>query len=121
MERTLPSEKATLYLLDPSFEDPAYPGHEFFCRHGSLVEGVLGHFPDVRDQLEIRRVKFPRPRTEVIAALGEANQALPVLVLPEGEARAAAKGNANGHAFASGAEAILATLAERHGLPVIHP
>lgn len=117
----MPAKKATLYLLDPSFEDPAFPGQQFFCRHGSLVEGVLGNFPKIRAELDIRRVKFPRPRAEVIAAIGDGNQSLPVLVLPEGETRAAAKGSANGRSFAAGAEAILATLAERHGLPVIHP
>ena len=113
--------KPVLYLLEPSFEDANYPGQTFFCRHGSLVEGVLNNFPAVRDQLAIERVAFARPRKVVIEAIGEANQALPVLVLPEGEARQAATGSANGRAFAAGAEAILATLAERHGIPVIHP
>ncbi len=113
--------KAILYLLEPSFEDAAYPGQRFFCRHGSLVEGVLNNFPDVRSQLQIERVAFARPRAAVIEAIGEGNQGLPVLVLPEGETRGATTGIANGHAFAAGAEAILATLAERHGLPVVHP
>ena len=117
----MPTAKATLYLLEPSFEDSAYPGQRFLCRHGTLVEGVLNNFPDVRDQIEIERVAFPRPRKVVIDAVGEGNQALPVLVLPEGETRAAATGSANGRSFAAGAEAILATLAERHGIPVIHP
>ncbi len=114
-------EKATLYLLDPSFEDGAYPGQKFFCRHGALVEGVLGNFPAVRDQIRIERVGFVRPRQVVIEAIGEANQSLPVLVLPAGESSPSATGIANGHAFAAGSNAILATLAERHDLPVIHP
>jgi hypothetical protein len=122
MEIKVPSrEKATLYLLDPSFEDAAYPGQKFFCRHGALVEGVLGNFPAVAAEISIERVAFPRPRNVVIAAIGEANQSLPVLVLPAGETSASATGIANGRAFASGSNAILATLAERHGLPVIHP
>lgn len=114
-------EKATLYLLDPSFEDAAYPGQKFFCRHGALVEGVLVNFPEVHGQLLVQRIAFPRPRQAVVAAIGEANQALPVLVLPAGETSPSATGIANGHAFAAGATAILATLAERHGIPVIHP
>jgi hypothetical protein len=122
MEADVPAlEKPTLYLLDPSFEDAAYPGQKFFCRHGALVEGVLAGFPEVRDQIRIERVAFPRPRKVVIEAIGEANQSLPVLVLPAGEANNAATGSANGHAFASGSEAILKALAERHDLPVIHP
>ena len=104
METMVPArEKATLYLLEASFEDAAYPGQTFFCRHGALVEGVLGHHPEVRDKLTIERIGFPRPRQAVIAAI------------------ASATGIANGHAFAAGASAILATLAERHGIPVIHP
>jgi hypothetical protein len=122
MEASVPArEKATLYLLDPSFEDGAYPGQKFFCRHGALVEGVLGNFPAVRDQIRIERVGFVRPRQVVIEAIGEANQSLPVLVLPAGESSPSATGIANGHAFAAGSNAILATLAERHDLPVIHP
>lgn len=122
MEFVVPAiEKATLYLLDPSFEDGAYPGQKFFCRHGALVEGILGHFPIVRDQLDIERVPFARPRQVVIDAVGEANQSLPVLVLPAGEASSSATGIANGRAFAAGSNAILATLAERHGIPVVHP
>ena len=121
MDVRVPLAKPTLFLLEPAFEDPAYPGQRFFCRHCSLVEGVLNNFPAVGEALEIRRVAFQRPRSEVIAILGEAHQSLPVLVLPKGEERAAATGRANGLSFASGAEEILATLAERHGLPVIHP
>ena len=117
----MPSEKPVLYLLDPSFADPALPEQAFFCRHGALVEGVLGNFPEVRDQLEIRRVAFPRPRREVIEAIGETNQGLPVLVLPPGETWSGANGGHNGRIFATGSESILATLAERYGIPVIHP
>jgi hypothetical protein len=122
MEIIVPArDKATLYLLEPSFEDAAYPGQTFFCRHGALVEGVLSHHPEVRDKLQVERIAFPRPRQAVIAAIGEANQALPVLVLPSGETSPSATGIANGRAFAAGATAILATLAERHGIPFIHP
>lgn len=120
MERMMP-EKAQLFLLPAEFDDPAYPGQRFFCRHGALVEGVLQGFPDVRDALDIERIAFPRPRHRVIELVGEAHQSLPLLVLPAGETSAAATGSANGRSFASGAEAILATLAERHGIPVIHP
>lgn len=115
------AEKAKLFLLPAEFEDAKYPGQRFFCRHGAVVEGVLGAFPEIRDQLDIEFVDFPRPRARVIEAVGEANQALPVLILPAGETSAAATGEANGRRFASGSEAILATLAERHGIPVVHP
>lgn len=122
MERSLSSPaKARLFLLPQTFEDAAYPGQKFLCRHGALVEGVLAAHPELLDSIEVERVDFPRPRQVVIASIGEAHQSLPVLVLPEGEAFPAATGDVNGRRFASGAEAILATLAQRHGIPVVHP
>lgn len=115
------TEKAKLLLLPREFDDPAHPGQRFLCRHGALVEGVLQAFPEVLAQIEIERVPFPRPRARVIELVGEAHQGLPLLVLPAGETRPSATGRAGGRSFAAGAEAILATLAERHGIPVIHP
>ncbi|HWJ75165.1 MAG TPA: DUF3088 domain-containing protein [Kaistia sp.] len=115
------SEKARLFLLPAGFEDPAYPGQRFLCRHGALVEGALKGYPEVLAAIDIERVGFPRPRERVIALVGEAYQSLPLLVLPPGETATAATGFSNGRAFVAGAEAILQTLAERHGLPVVHP
>nr|WP_260855257.1 DUF3088 domain-containing protein [Mesorhizobium amorphae] len=46
-----------------------------------MVEGVIASFPALEDLLDIRRVDFKRPRAEVVALVGEANQALPVLIL----------------------------------------
>lgn len=114
------ARRAQLFLLEAAFEDPDYPGQRFFCPHGALVNGVIQSFPEVLEQLDVIRMPFPRPRQVVIEAVGEANQGLPVLLLPEGEERVAATGRANGRSFASGADSILATLAERHGLPVTH-
>ena len=34
-----------LFLLQPGFEDPAYPGRCFYCWHCALIEGVLASFP----------------------------------------------------------------------------
>ncbi len=113
--------KAKLYLLPMGFEDPALPGQSFLCSECTLIDGLLGAQPGLLDHIDIERVPFPRPRQPVIAAIGEANQSLPVLVLPEGERNAAATGSANGRQFASGAPAIIAALAERHGTPVVHP
>ncbi len=115
------SEKAKLFLLPREFDDTSYPGQRFLCRHSALVEGVVQAFPDLLASIEIERVPFPRPRTQVIALVGEGHQSLPLLVLPEGEVSPSATGSAGGRSFAAGADAILATLAERHGIPVIHP
>jgi len=63
----------TLYLLQPGFEDPAYPGQKFYCEHCALMEGVLASFPELGKDLDIKRVAWPRPRHEVIALVGEEN------------------------------------------------
>ncbi|TPN80486.1 DUF3088 domain-containing protein [Mesorhizobium sp. CU2] len=113
--------KATLFLLAPDFEDAKFPGQRFFCRHSALVEGVLTSFPALLGTVDVRRIAFPRPRAEVIELVGEANQALPVLVLPAGQPSAYASGEANGRAFVSGAERIIDALVERGLIPPAHP
>lgn len=113
--------KADLFLLEAAFEDPKYPGQRFHCRHCVVVEGLLAAFPVLQDHLDIHRVAFPRPRPAVIALVGEANQGLPVLVLPEGVQTTQATGEADGRTFVSGAEPIAAALAELYAIPAAHP
>ncbi|AZO48902.1 MAG: DUF3088 family protein [Mesorhizobium sp.] len=114
-------DKAALFLLAPDFEDAKFPGQHFFCRHSALVEGVLTSFPALLDAIEVRRIAFPRPRAEVVELIGEANQALPVLVLPAGQSSACASGEANGRQFVSGAERIIDALVEDRLIPPPHP
>ncbi|HEV2502115.1 MAG TPA: DUF3088 domain-containing protein [Mesorhizobium sp.] len=118
---TTDPHKPQLFLLSPDFEDAAYPEQRFFCRHSALVEGVIASFPALEDLLEIRRVDFKRPRAAVVALVGEANQALPVLILPPGETSGQASGEAGGREFVAGAEPIIAALVERGLVPPPHP
>ena len=122
VEMPLPSpDKPALFLLSPDFEDAKFPGQRFFCRHSALVEGVLTSFPGLADKIDISRIAFPRPRAAVVALVGEANQALPVLVLPAGETSPHATGEANGRQFVSGAERIIDALVGRGLIPPPHP
>jgi hypothetical protein len=114
-------DKAVLFLLAPDFEDAKFPGQRFFCRHSALVEGVLTSFPALLDAIDVHRIAFPRPRAEVIELVGEANQALPVLVLPAGQASAYAGGEVNGRQFVSGAERIIDALVGDRLIPPPHP
>lgn len=100
--------KDTLYLLAPGFKDPAYPGKIFYCWHCALMEGVLASFPELAEQLDVRRIPWPHPRQEVVELLGEENQSLPVLVLADG-------------GFINNKDAILTALTDRHGFPHPHP
>lgn len=102
------SERDRLYLLEPEFDDTALPGRAFYCKDCVTVEGLLATFPDRATRLDIVRLPYPRPRIEIVALLGEANQNLPSLVLAEG-------------GFVNEIEALLAALHTRHGFPERHP
>ena len=112
----------TLFLLTPGFPDEALPGRHFYCEHCALIEGVLASFPDLGNDIEVRRVAFPRPRKDVVALVGEEHQSLPLLILSDG-------GPADGLAtrvygarrFISDKDEILRALSLRHGFPEPHP
>jgi len=110
-----------LYLLEPGFEDPAYPGQLFYCWHCALLEGVLASFPQLAAKLDVERVAWPRPRQSVIAVVGEAHQSLPLLVLADDAPEDLATGSHEGRRFVAGKDAILRVLSLRHGFPDPHP
>nr|WP_277924015.1 DUF3088 domain-containing protein [Sphingomonas hankookensis] len=110
-----------LYLLDPQFDDPAYPGRSFYCRDCITLDGLLARFPDKASMLEVVRIPYPRPRDAVIAAVGEAHQNLPLLVLAPGADPALADGRHDGTYFVSDLKALLHALHIRHGFPEAHP
>ena len=114
-------QRDILFLLKPGFSDPALPGQDFYCWHCALMEGVLASFPDLGAGLEVRRIAFPRPRVEVIALIGDANQSLPVLVLAEDAPGGLAAASHQGRQFVNEPMAILDMLHRRHGFPLPHP
>ncbi|WP_082571729.1 DUF3088 domain-containing protein [Ensifer sp. Root142] len=115
------TEKDRLFLLRPGFEDPAYPGQQFYCWHCALMEGVLASFPDLARKIDVERVAWPRPRLPVVALVGDMNQSLPLLVLADGETSKHQTDVFQGRAFISEKDKILAALSERHGFPNPHP
>lgn len=108
-----------LFLIAPGFFDPKQPGVTFVCPSCNSIEGLLASFPELASKIDVQRVAFARPRAEVIAAVGEDNQALPVLVLA-GDAPPPDAEHANGKAFISKTARILELLSERHGFPRLH-
>jgi len=73
--------KHKLFLLHPGFFD----GEDgpFFCPHNAAVEGLLKYEPGLKEKLDIQHVYFEKPRSEIVALLGEENQFTPVLVIDE--------------------------------------
>ncbi|WP_282245525.1 DUF3088 family protein [Stenotrophomonas sp. PS02300] len=116
-----PTHKPILFLLDREFEDGQLPGQRFFCRHSLLLEGALSSIDGLDTQLDVRRIGFARPRREVIAEIGEQDQSLPKLVLPQGVQSTHATGTHDERQVVSGAEPILAALNGLLGIPVAHP
>ena len=109
--------KHILFTLSPWVEgDGQGP---YYCPDCAAVEGFLHYSPQIRDQIEIRHVNFPRPRPEIVALLGEENQSCPVLVLAEevGAVPLALKSKATGRQFINDARAICNFLATAyHGI-----
>lgn len=110
-----------LYFLHALFSDPALPGRQFYCRDCTAIEGLLKSFPDRATKLEVIRIAFPRPRDAVIAAIGEANQNLPVLVLADDAPADLADGEHQGTRFVGDFKRLLHALHVRHGFPEAHP
>jgi len=110
-----------LFLLDPLFDDPALPGRNFYCRDCITVDGLLANFPEQAATLEVIRIAFQRPRNAVIAAIGEANQNLPVLVFADDAPRELADGEHQGKRFVGDFKRLLHALHTRHGFPEPHP
>ncbi|MFM2044748.1 MAG: hypothetical protein RLY86_3324 [Pseudomonadota bacterium] len=110
----------TLFLLNPGFADPAFPGKTFYCPYCAQIEGVLALFPDLAARLDVVRVDFPRPRPAVIALVGAENQSLPTLVLADDAPAGLETGEYRGVRLVKDTEAILKALSARHGVPEPH-
>lgn len=109
-----------LLLLEPGFTDPPHPGNRFVCQHGVAIEGLLASEFERVVQLDVKRVPFLRPRHDVIAALDEAHQSLPVLVLGDEHPIPDDVQRLGDKHFVTDTNRILALLAERHGFPKVH-
>ncbi|MDN0084528.1 DUF3088 domain-containing protein [Crenobacter sp. SG2305] len=74
--------KDKLFILKPGF----FQGSEgpFYCGDSVGVEGLLGFFPQLRNEIDIEYIDAPRPRAAIIELIGEENQSAPVLVLGTG-------------------------------------
>jgi hypothetical protein len=61
-------------------EDGAGP---YYCPDCATVEGFLSYSPEIRENIDIRRVDFQKPRKEIVDLIGPLNQNSPVLILDE--------------------------------------
>jgi hypothetical protein len=75
--------KPVLFMLNPGFQDGGRG--PFFCPDTAYIEGYLSYVPELAGKLDVRHVDFQKPRQQVIALLGEANQSCPVYIFADGE------------------------------------
>ncbi len=110
----------TLFLLKPGFFDG--DRGPFVCTESAKLVGYLSLYPEVARAITVRQLAFRRPRAELVALLGEAHQACPVLVISDvthTPASAAAKVG-HGRRFITDANAIISYLGTAYGAPVPH-
>jgi len=113
--------KHILFTLTPWIEsDGRGP---YYCPDCAVVEGFLHYSPQIREEMEIIQMNFPRPRAEIVELLGIENQSCPVLVLNEeaGVAPRAKTSLATGRKFINDALAICNFLAETYNGVKPHP
>ncbi len=110
-----------LYLLKADFMDNGKG--PYFCPGCAQMVGLLEFYPDLKQQLEVRWLDFPRPRPELIELLGEENQSCPVLVLKEAPSSTPSTiplQQAKGRWFVEGASEIATYLARTKGIGIPH-
>lgn len=109
-----------LYLIKHDFQDQ---GKTYFCPGCAEIIGLLEYYPELKRNLEIHFVDFARPRPELVALLGEANQGSPVLVLatvPKDPPAHLKVQHAQGHAFVADPRKIGEYLAHVYGIGLPH-
>jgi hypothetical protein len=113
-------KRDTLFIIKAPFEDPQLTG-VWFCRDCAALEGALLANPHWSNHIDVKRVAYPRPRHEVIAAIGEENQSLPALAIADLTKAPADALMAGATPFLSEPKAITRYLAATYGGAGPHP
>lgn len=111
-------QRDVLFLIKAPFEDA---GATWFCHDCAALEGALLTNAQWLRSIDVRRLPFPRPRHEIIALLGEENQAMPVLVLADASKAPEAAQHFGRRAFIGDSRAITRYLAAAYGGAGPHP
>ena len=85
------------------------------------MEGVIASFPGVLVRLDVERIAWSLPRSEIVALVGEENQSVPLLVLAPDAPMDIAANSYRATRFIADKDAILTLLSRRHGIPEPHP
>jgi hypothetical protein len=104
--------KPKLFLLKPNYG----PDGDQFCPDCALVLGYFHYEPAMQAVLEVELIDFARPRSALVALLGEELQNCPALVFPEGiQPAGVAIASATGRAYLNDGRAICTWLGQTFG------
>nr|WP_321260909.1 DUF3088 family protein [uncultured Pseudodesulfovibrio sp.] len=82
-----------------------------------MLEGLLGYFPQLREDLDIRPIEFQRPRAAIITFLGKEHQGCPCLILADPtKAEGLPVQQYEQYSFLDDHKAIIEYLARNHGI-----
>lgn len=109
-----------LFLLHAPFQDPKLEG-AWYCHDCAAMEGALLANPHWSRFVDVRRLRFPRPRRDIVALIGEENQGMPVLVVANVAEEPVGSRRAGGFAFLTDPRAIARYLAATYGGAEPHP
>ena len=110
--------KDQLYLLRPGFRNAGLG--PFYCSDSAPVEGVLSFFPQLKELVDVHYLEFPRPRADLVEALGAEHQSLPVLILAAGrkiKGPDLVPSSANGKHYFAAEKSIRHYLSTQYDLP----
>jgi len=112
-----------LFLLKADFVDAKVGAGLFYCPSCATLAGVLSYFPQLKTQLHVIDVDFPRPRLAVAELLGQQHPGCPVLVVaqPDSVPGVTVKYASTGRAYIDGAADISNYLALKYGVAAPHP
>jgi hypothetical protein len=114
-----------LFLLKPGFTDSVRDsaGKRYYCPDCAFLEGVLECCPELRAQLDIRYVAFPRPRQDIVELVGDAHQGCPNLILDPAHHRFVDASRFHRHGdrlHTTDTKVIVNYLADRYGVMTAH-
>ena len=110
--------KDQLYLLRPGFSNAGLG--PMYCSDSAPVEGMLSFFPELRQMVDVHYLEFPRPRKQVVEALGEQHQSLPVLIIAANrqvKEQELEPQTSNGRRYFADERAIRHYLSTQYGMP----
>ena len=75
-----------LFLLKP-FTDPKSENVDqlYYCPPCTTLTGLLSYYPELKNDIDVVYVDFPRPRKIIIDIVGEENQGCPLLVVDKSD------------------------------------